>query len=485
MTPEEIKELQASQEKVNKLLTDIQADLADAKAKKIEETPEFQEKLGKMVMAQLEKADIAKVLAAKIRQNGEFEDVEKNAIEFGHDAYPNKMMMPASRAKMHYGDGFGQKLAYLQELNDTFVFVKTAMAHKAAKAAMPLDIKSLNVYNEIQAFLKSNKDLQKALATSATNLGAEWIPTGFSSRLMEAVRLEAKVAGLFETISMPTNPYTIPVDLRGTGAYLVAENTSGSSPTKVTETGTANVTDNMTLTAKKIGARLVFSEEINEDSIVSLIPMFTNILTKDLAEGLEDAIINGDDNGTHMDSDITGTTSVKEAFDGLRYYALNNGTAAIAGGNGAPTIDMIRSQRAEMGKYGVNPKDLAVIAGMKVYMGLLGIDQVETLEKFGGQFTALSGALGVVDGMPVVVSEFARENLNASGVYDGSTTDRATMLIPNRKAFLIGNRSDIQINTLMDVEYDQIIMVPKMRVAFQNIYGAAADAVSITVNLDA
>ena len=491
-------EQKLAKENLAKLTKTLHDAVAEAKEGKYYDTAEFQEKMGKIIMDQMKSAKFDEFIASKIRLNGEYQEHEDAAKEFGFDPYPNKMYMPVSRAKMYYGLDYANKLAQAQELNDTLLLVYCALEQKSWKQnRRHINITNLNTYKEFMGFIDNDKELKKsflsssdlelgkALATSATNLGAEWIPTGFSSQLVEAVALETKVAALFQEITMPTNPYKLPIDLRGTGPFLVAQNTSGSSPTKVPETGTANVTEDSTLTAVKIGARLVWSEEIDEDSIVNLMAFSKQRMVTDLAEGKENAIINGDDNGTHMDADVTGTTDVREAFDGLRFYGLNNGTGQIAGGNGDLTIDMIRGMRGERGKYGTNPKDLALIIGLKIYMGVLGIEQVETLEKFGNQFTALNGALGVIDGMPIIVSEFSREVLNASGVQDGVTEDRATALIPHRKSFLIGNRSGIQVNALNDIETDQVVLVSKMRVAFQNVYGASEDNVSITINLDA
>jgi len=52
---------------------------------------------------------------------------------------------------------------------------------------------------------------------------------------------------------------------------------------------------------------------------------------------------------------------------------------------------------------------------------------VRTVDKYGQFATVLNGELGKIDGIPVIVSEKIRENLNASGVYDGTTTTKTLL----------------------------------------------------------
>ena len=51
----------------------------------------------------------------------------------------------------------------------------------------------------------------KALHSTGTALGDEWVPTVHSPRLTEDVHLETKIASLFEKIQMPAATYVLPV----------------------------------------------------------------------------------------------------------------------------------------------------------------------------------------------------------------------------------------------------------------------------------
>ena len=66
------------------------------------------------------------------------------------------------------------------------------------------------------------------------------------------------------------------------------------------------------------------------------------------------------------------------------------------------------------------------------------------------------------------------DNLNASGVYDGSTVDRTSVLNIYLPGFWIGNRAGITLATDRNIETDQIILVAKNRMDFISPYTATA-----------
>jgi hypothetical protein len=97
----------------------------------------------------------------------------------------------------------------------------------------------------------------------------------------------------------------------------------------------------------------------------------------------------------------------------------------------------------------------------------------------------------------VIVSDYVREDLNASGVYDGATTNRTLALTVNRRAFVVGQRRGITVATngylLRDTtvveephaEADQRIIKATMRLAFASRLPAGSEAVALTYNVAA
>jgi len=321
-------------------------------------------------------------------------------------------------------------------------------------------------------------EFKKALDTATAAQGGDWVPTSFSNELFAFVQLAAKVPNLFRTIAMPSNPYKLPVGLARVNTYKQPEQTADTGQTKIPVGDGSNV-GNSTLTATGHAARVLTSAELEEDSIVPILPFLIQDIAIALAEGREDFILNGDSAATHEDTDI-GAGSL----DHRRRIAL--GLRAAANDGGSPfKLDMstfslanLRALRLKMGKYGVNPADLAIITGPVGYAKLLGMTEVLTLQNFGNKATVVMGSLGDVDGIPVFVSGQVRENMNASGVYDGVTTTKTVLYIVYRPGWVIGERrpaASVKLLSELYAESDQVALITKERVTFAPAYPTASN----------
>jgi len=391
----------------------------------------------------------------------------------------SKMIMPAADLKNYYSDPVVDKLEEWKSINDNLLILGTLLTAKEAKQGRIQSfndvLRSTKLYAGSMNRLKSDSLLRKALSTGASTAGAEWIPTAFSSQLWERIRLELKVSNLFNTINMPTNPYKLPIVSAGATGYLIPESTTEEG---IKFKASSPSTGNFQFTAKKFGGRIVWSDEMNEDSIVAMLNFTRDSLAVALGEAQEKAIINGDDSATHQDSNVTSVWDAQKAFKGLRYYLLNNADSpAVSAAAGNITTSLLRKARIKMGKHGVDPKKLALIASVTGYIQMLAVSEVLTIDKYGPKATVMEGEIGRIDGQPIVVSEFLGDNLNASGVYDGTTTNLTSLLQVYRPGFWIGNRAGITIGTERDIQTDQIILVAKQRTDFVSPYGAAGTGV--------
>lgn len=183
-----------------------------------------------------------------------------------------------------------------------------------------------------------------------------------------------------------------------------------------------------------------------------------------LADGIENALINGDTTGTHQDSDMTGATNVAKAWKGFRKHALEQSYTYDAS---TWTLAAVRAMRKEMGKFGINPERLVLFVSNSAYVQMLDWDQVETREKFGDQASVLTGQALRVDGIPVVPTPHIRQNLNASGVYDGTTTTKTGVLLVHRDSFALGDRQTVELDqTDEPIAYRQWTILADMRADF-------------------
>lgn len=274
-------------------------------------------------------------------------------------------------------------------------------------------------------YVASNPFLAKAgMYSTGSSVGDQWVPTGYSPQLYDLIKLALKCAALHDSIDMPTNPFIFPVVSSDATGYLTSERTGAddtlTSGYRVVASDVG--TTNFTLTAVKLAGRVVFSEELTEDSIVPILPIIRSNIVTAMSTAIENAIINGDTGGTHMDSDTTNSTDARKAWLGYRISAQAAAKVAMdsTNFNGEKLIEI----RKDMGKYGIDPTQLTIVTGIVGYSKLLTLKDannvmlVTTLDKYGPIFTVLTGELGKVFGMPIVISEKIREDLNATGTYD-------------------------------------------------------------------
>jgi HK97 family phage major capsid protein len=317
--------------------------------------------------------------------------------------------------------------------------------------------------------------MQKAFGIASGDEGFEWIPTGVSTSYIDEYNLERKVSGLFQEIRMPTNPYKFPVLSNGAVAKKLGV-AAALSPKDVFETDKT-----ITFDAIKMSNQYLLPEELSEDSAVNILQVIRQELIEGAEKAIEVAILNGDTDTTHQDSaSIFGggapaANSSERFWDGLRKRAIQ-ATLALSGvdaGNNAVEYADIQGAREKMGKFGVNPKELALICSPKGYNQLINLTEVTTVEKYGSAATILTGELARVGGIPVIVSEYMREDLNATAVNDGVTEDRTSMILVNRRRFMLGLRRALQIRIERNqTDKDAVDMVSYARYAFQGVLAA-------------
>lgn len=311
----------------------------------------------------------------------------------------------------------------------------------------------------------------KAMSDTAGS-GQEWIPTLFSSQLIDTFHLAQRVEALFDAIDpMPSDPFKLPIVSSDGAIKIIGESTSdSSSKIAATTTGTSNIT----LETTKLGIRMVFSEELNEDSIIAIMPFLKRKLGQIMALGVEDALINGDLSTTHMDTDVTSSTDPRKAWNGLRSLAWDVNAAGtttcldVAGAQLA--LVHIRTIRGYMGKYGADPSGLVYITSPTGALQVMSITELVTLDKYGPNATVLKGEIGKVDNIPVIISEKVRENLNGSGFYDSTSTDKTLLLCAYRGGFCVGTRRKMTLKTFTDIQTDQQILVGLTRKEFESYY---------------
>ncbi len=313
--------------------------------------------------------------------------------------------------------------------------------------------------------------VRKALDTYTSAGGAEWIPTIMSTQFIEAVDYRTVVKPLIPVMGMTAKNVTLPGGDGDADVYRLtgAENTA---PTESTKPGSRNVQFN----AEDLAARRSYSDNLEQDAVISAVDYLRGRLARGIARQLDLAILDGDTSGTHMDSDVTLATDPRKMWIGLRRKARTDAGANVD--LGTFNLDGLLSMPANMQEYADYPEDLVWLFASKTYWGKLitlkdAADNPAFLPAYapGVQTPIVTGQIGWLAGIPVVYSGLVRTNLNATGVYDGTTTTKTVAYLVNRQAWLLGERREITFESGKDIETGTFKLVARWRGDLQHMMG--------------
>lgn len=327
-----------------------------------------------------------------------------------------------------------------------------------------------------------NRDLEariKAFGTGVSGSGAEWIYTTVSSAYLDEYLLDKQVMGLFQEINMTSNPFVLTKKTSGSMAKIVAEGAAATAQTfgtgKITFTASNKLVDYMEL-----------PEELNEDSAVDMLSVGRADLLEGMLNAFETALINGDTTATHMDSDVTDAADARKSWKGLRKLSLaNSANGSVVTFSTAVSDIKLDEMIAASDKFGVSPREAVWIVSPRIYNQMKSLSTVTTVDKFGALATYLTGVLAARSGIGIVLSEFCRNDLSATGVYDGVTTNNSAILLVNKTRFFLGKRRPIRIRVAMDsnAAYDRWQMAAYARYDFQGHVQSATEK-SVIIGVD-
>jgi len=272
--------------------------------------------------------------------------------------------------------------------------------------------------------------------------GDEWVGVLYHSDLWEKIRSEAWVlqelerGGDVRMVPPGFESDVVPLESADPTWYNVAQATghdatSGRPVATITDSqiGTAQ----KAVTLGKIGCRVQYSGEMEEDSLIPWVANAYRQIQKSGAEQFEYLLIDGDTetSATTNVSDIGGTPTAGDLFlnvDGFRKLPLVTNTANSRDG-GALTVEDFLETAKLMGVAGVggaDPSKVTLIVDPHVYWKALQLDEVKTRDVFATP-TIENGLLVGLWGYPLKRSYF----MNYAGVALASVTTDAYKLLSN------------------------------------------------------
>lgn len=316
---------------------------------------------------------------------------------------------------------------------------------------------------------KVSEDLNavvKTLTASGSGTGDELVPTGMAAELWQDFFAQSLIAADLPTIPMPTDPFDVPL---GLGDVTWRKGTGGQA------TASTNVTTaKSTLTSTEQVAEVDWTYDLDEDSVVAMMPALRQRIAQSGAEQMDNFVVNADSTATstgninlHDDTPPADAWYLTAGQDGIRHqFIIDYATNAVAGGGAALTDAMMTSMLAKMGKYALDIANVRIVPGPAVYMDMVGLTNVATFDKYGPSATIVKGELARYRGCPVLPSSSMPKG-EADGCVCKTAGSNTLKVVGayNRNFWKVGFRRGLMIEVDRNIQTRQLIMVVSFRIA--------------------
>ena len=288
--------------------------------------------------------------------------------------------------------------------------------------------------------------MEKAGIDYATNAGD--IDQEVSRQIEKEVTLNLQTAGLFREIQvngaatvLPIQPDVEPATFQ-TGA-AAAGNLENRGATDSTFKPSQVI-----LNAYRLISQTFMDNNVDEQVLVNLMPMLVDSVARAHARAVDNAIINGSGSITGLDGFATAHSDTLDISDAEKLTAAK-----------------LLSARKDMGKYGVNPADVAYIVSQARYFELIEDAGFQDVTDVGSDVaTKITGQIGAVFGSPVIVSDsFAAE---AAGVPAAFAVNTRNYVIPRLRG--------VQVETDYEVGNQRNVIVASQALGFEELVADAA-----------
>jgi hypothetical protein len=284
--------------------------------------------------------------------------------------------------------------------------------------------------------------------------------------LWEDMHVAAKIGQLVPTVAMPSDPFDMPL---AWGDVTFRKGTRATATT-----GSDPATAKGTLTSTEQVAEVDFDYTIDEDAVIAVMPSLRTSLARQGGEQIDRFLMNADNTNA-----ATGNINLDDADppddsyylddgqDGIRHLWIVDNTGQTVNGGGVAITDAnMVAMLNKLGKYGLDVNDCVIVPGVESYLGMLGLTNVATIDKYGPQATILTGELARYRGIPVVPTA-AMELTEADGKKSTTAGNNTLGAISAfaRSQWRQGYRRQLLIEVDRDVQKRLMIMVVSFRLA--------------------
>ncbi len=326
-------------------------------------------------------------------------------------------------------------------------------------------------HNRIPHAQSGWEPLKRAMDSTTAGAGDEIVPTGMAREIWRDVNLHTVISSFLPRITMPTNPFDIPLELGDVTFYKATEN--------ATVTDTNLTSSKNTLAAGGVKASTLWSYELDEDAIIAMLPSVREVFARNTAQNIDDLLLQADSTALNSIVADGATLAASSRYlygggDGLLHLPLIDNTAQAINHNAAISAAMFKNVLSKMDKYALNPTggnsgtspDITFISDTRTWLQAIALPEVVTVDKLGPQATIRSGQLAQVYGVPYLVSGvMGVADTDGKVTSGGNVTDTGRVLVVSRHGWFHGFRREMLIETDRDIEKTQIKMVVSFRMS--------------------
>ena len=297
----------------------------------------------------------------------------------------------------------------------------------------------------------------------------------FSTRVHNELRASLVVEQMFSTLPMSTPTMYMPVNPEAgyadwvTGGKGAAQD-QRSVPNQNPDTRTGSAEDqqlrSISLTSKTLATKSYIGYEEEEDSMIPVMPLVRDALIRRMAQASDLCLMMGQSASATGMTGVGSGTSIEGLWDfkTSSVTSTDNGATTAVADETLTIEDMLNARKALL-RHGLDTSKLAYFTDVKGYYELLtdadstGNVTFQTMDKVGSVATLLTGQLGSIGGVPLIVSE-------AFPAHTANSAMACCVYLPN---FLFGEQRGLRVEQSIDVEFQTKTLVATRRFDFQEI----------------
>ena len=277
-------------------------------------------------------------------------------------------------------------------------------------------------------------------------------------QIEKEVTLNLRTAGLFREIQVNGAATVLPIQPDVSAATF---QTGAASAGNLHSINTANNAANtfqpeqVILNAYRLISQTFMDNNVDEQVLINLMPMLVDSVARAHARAVDNAIINGSGSITGLDGYATATTALLDI----------SGTSVAAGNSATLTAAMLMGARKDMGKYGINPSDVAYIVSQARYFELIEDAAFQDITDVGSDLaTKITGQIGAVFGSPVIVSDS----------FPAETAGIPAAFAVNTRNYAIPRLRGITVETDYEVGNQRNVIVASQALGFEELVADSA-----------